>query len=49
MVKEELENLHGIKNFSDFAEDVNAALKYLRTRDEVQKNNIALIGHIGRF
>ncbi|PIB39320.1 alpha/beta hydrolase family protein [Maribacter sp. 4G9] len=29
----------------DFAEDVEAAVAYLRTRTEIDKNNIGLIGH----
>nr|WP_315424251.1 alpha/beta fold hydrolase [uncultured Pedobacter sp.] len=32
-------------NSFDFAEDVRAALNYLLTRKEIQKNNIGLIGH----
>ncbi|MDG3583360.1 alpha/beta hydrolase family protein [Galbibacter pacificus] len=32
-------------NSYDFAEDVSAALDYLLTRKEIQKNNIGLIGH----
>ncbi len=32
-------------NSFDFSEDVNAAIDYLLTRKEIQKNNIGLIGH----
>ncbi|MBC9798238.1 alpha/beta hydrolase family protein [Sinomicrobium weinanense] len=32
-------------NSFDFAEDVKAALNYLLTRQDIQKNNIGLVGH----
>ncbi|WP_304131745.1 S9 family peptidase [Ignavibacterium album] len=41
----ESEGNHSIATTFDFAEDVRAAIKYLKARNEVDKNKIGLIGH----
>lgn len=41
----ESESNHSIATTFDFAEDVRAAIKYLKARNEVDKNKIGLIGH----
>lgn len=39
------EGNHSLATTMDFAEDVRAAVNYLKTRNEVDKNKIGLIGH----
>ncbi|WP_337871918.1 alpha/beta hydrolase [Ignavibacterium sp.] len=41
----ESEGDHSLATTMDFAEDVRAAVNYLKTRNEVDKNKIGLIGH----
>ncbi|MBI5662828.1 MAG: alpha/beta hydrolase [Ignavibacterium album] len=41
----ESEGNHSIATTFDFAEDVRAAIKYLKARNEVDNNKIGLIGH----
>lgn len=41
----ESEGNHSLATTYDFAEDVRAAVEYLKTRKEVDKNKIGLIGH----
>lgn len=41
----ESEGNHSLANTMDFAEDVRSAVDYLKTRNEVDKNKIGLIGH----
>ncbi|MGQ9644902.1 MAG: alpha/beta hydrolase family protein, partial [Ignavibacterium sp.] len=41
----ESEGSHSLATTMDFAEDVRSAVNYLKTRDEVDKNKIGLIGH----
>ncbi|AFH48114.1 Alpha/beta superfamily hydrolase [Ignavibacterium album JCM 16511] len=41
----ESEGSHSLATTYDFAEDVRAAVKYLKSRKEVDKNKIGLIGH----
>lgn len=41
----ESEGNHSLATTMDFAEDVRSAVNYLKTRNEVDKNKIGLIGH----
>ncbi len=41
----ESEGNHSVATTYDFAEDVRSAVKYLKTKNEVDKNKIGLIGH----
>lgn len=41
----ESEGSHSEATSFDFAEDVNAAVEYLKTRKEINKNKIGMIGH----